>query len=107
MGKFEYITGDDGRYYFNLLASNGQVIFKSEAYISSAARNNGISSVQLNVADESRFERKISADGKYYFILKAANGQVIGISQMYGSEAGRDNGIEAVKNNAMDAALAV
>jgi uncharacterized protein YegP (UPF0339 family) len=31
--------------------------------------------------------------------LKAANHQVIGSSQMYASEASRDNGIDSVKNN--------
>ncbi len=107
MGKFEYLLGADGQYYFNLLASNGQVILSSEGYTSELARKNGITSVQLNVIDESRFERRLSKNGKYYFVLKAMNGEIIGISRMYESEASRDNGIEAVKNNAIDAAVTV
>ena len=37
------------------------------------------------------------------FNLKAGNGQVIGTSELYESEAGRDNGVESVKKNAPDA----
>ncbi len=36
-------------------------------------------------------------------MLKTANHQVIGQSQQYESEAGRDNGIESVKKNAPEA----
>jgi uncharacterized protein YegP (UPF0339 family) len=33
-------------------------------------------------------------------VLKAANGQVLGTSQMYGSRAGMENGLEGVRVNA-------
>nr|WP_256365661.1 YegP family protein [Thioclava sp. JE_KL1] len=39
------------------------------------------------------------------FNLKATNGQVIGTSEAYSSEAARENGITSVKNNAPDAKL--
>lgn len=38
----------------------------------------------------------MSADGKHYFVLKAANSEVIGNSEMYSSEGAMENGIEAV-----------
>lgn len=41
-------------------------------------------------------------NGKYYFNLKAANGQVILSSQGYASKSGALNGIESVKKNAAD-----
>lgn len=50
-----------------------------------------------------KFERKTAANGKFHFNLKAGNGQIIGSSQMYASEAGMENGIDSVKNNAPDA----
>lgn len=37
------------------------------------------------------------------FNLKAGNGQIIGTSELYESEAARENGIESVKKNAPDA----
>ena len=44
-----------------------------------------------------------NAKNKPYFNLKAGNGQVIGTSELYESEAGRENGIESVKKNAPEA----
>jgi uncharacterized protein YegP (UPF0339 family) len=100
MGKFITKTGNDGQYYFNLKADNGQVILSSEGYTTTTARNNGIESVKKNAGNEANYDRLEAANGKYYFTLKAANSQVIGKSQMYESAQGRDNGIESVKTNA-------
>jgi uncharacterized protein YegP (UPF0339 family) len=63
---------------------------------------NGIESVKKNAA-EGRFESKTAANGKFHFVLKATNGQVIGTSQMYEAETSCVNGIESVKKNAPDA----
>lgn len=52
---------------------------------------------------EGAFELKDASNGKSYFVLKATNGQVVGQSQMYASEASCKNGIESVKKNAPDA----
>jgi len=103
MGKFLTKTGKDGQHYFNLVATNGQVILTSEGYTSSAGMNNGIESVKKNASEDSHYDRETSKNGKFYFNLKASNGQVIGKSQMYESIASRDNGIESVKKNAPDA----
>ena len=103
MGKFITLMGSDGHYYFNLIASNGKVILTSEGYATDVARDNGITSIQENSFNHPGFERKISSNGKFYFILRASNGEIIGRSELYESEASRDNGIEAVKNNARDA----
>jgi uncharacterized protein YegP (UPF0339 family) len=46
MGKFSTKTGKDGQHYFNLLATNGQVILSSEGYTTTAAMHNGIESVK-------------------------------------------------------------
>jgi uncharacterized protein YegP (UPF0339 family) len=106
MGKFVITKRKDGEFQFNLKAGNGQVILTSEGYSTKAACENGIDSVKKNAPDDARYERKTSANGKPHFNLKAANGQVIGNSELYESEASRDNGIESVKNNAPDAEVA-
>lgn len=103
MGKFVIKTQKDGQFYFVLTASNGQTILKSEAYTTKPACLNGINSVKTNASDDNRYDRKVSSNGKPYFNLKAGNGQVIGNSELYESEAGRENGIESVKKNAPDA----
>lgn len=100
MGKFVITTRKNGEFQFNLKAGNGQVILASEGYSSKASCLNGIESVKKNASDDGRFERKTSSNGKFYFNLKAGNGQVIGSSEMYESNASCENGIESVKKNA-------
>jgi uncharacterized protein YegP (UPF0339 family) len=105
MGKFVISTRKNGEFQFNLKADNGQVILSSEGYTTKTACTNGIESVKTNSQDDSKFERKESVNGKYFFNLKASNGQVIGTSEMYESISGRDNGIESVKKNAPNASV--
>lgn len=105
MGKFEITKRKNGEFQFNLKAGNGQIILTSEGYTTKAACNNGVESVKKNSKEDARFERKESTNGKFYFNLKATNGQIIGSSQMYESESGREKGIESVKSNAPEAAI--
>jgi hypothetical protein len=105
-GKFELKTSTNGKHHFNLKAGNGQIILSSELYETKAAAENGIASVQKNAADDARYDRKESSNGKPYFTLKAGNGEIIGKSEMYETAAARDNGIESVKTNAPGAAIA-
>lgn len=98
-GWFELSNSSDGQFRFVLKAGNGEVILTSELYKTRAAAQNGIASVQTNSGLDERYERKAAANGKPFFNLKAANHQVIGSSQMYSSEAARDNGIASVKSN--------
>ncbi len=98
-GSFDLDKNDKGQYHFALKAGNGEIILRSEQYESKAAAQNGIASVQKNAASDDRYDRKVAANGKPYFNLKAGNHQIIGTSQMYASEASRDNGIASVKTN--------
>lgn len=98
-GWFELSNSSDGQFRFVLKAGNGEVILTSELYKTRAAAQNGIASVQTNSGLDERYERKAAANGKPFFNLKAANHQIIGNSQMYSSEAARDNGIASVKSN--------
>jgi len=102
-GKFELKKASDGQFVFHLKAGNGEVILSSERYTEKRGAENGIESVQKNAPHDERYERKQSSNGHPYFVLKAANGQVIGNSEMYNSESARENGIESVKKNAPDA----
>lgn len=106
MGKFVISTRTNGEFQFNLKADNGQTILASEGYSSKAACENGIESVKKNAPDDARYDRNTAKNGKPYFNLKAGNGQIIGTSEMYESEASRDNGIASVKKNAPDATVA-
>lgn len=46
--RYQRKTASDGRPYFTLLASNGQIIGKSQMYQSEPSRNGGIESVKTN-----------------------------------------------------------
>ncbi len=104
-GKFEIKQSTNGKFYFNLKAGNGQIILSSEMYETKGAAENGIESVKKNSADANRFEKRASAKGDPYFILKAGNGQEIGRSEMYSSDGACDNGIGSVATNAADAEI--
>ena len=104
-GKFELKKSKNDKFYFSLLAGNGQTILSSEMYEAKASAVNGIESVKKNAGDAARYEKAVAKNGSPYFNLKAANGQVIGSSEMYESTASRENGIASVKANAPDAAV--
>ena len=105
MGKFVITKRSNGEYQFNLKAGNGQTILSSEGYSSRTGCDNGIDSVRKNSQDDNRYDRKTTSNGKYHFNLKSTNGQIIGSSEIYESESGRDNGIASVKDNAPGATV--
>ncbi len=101
--KFEIKKATNGQFFFNLKAANGEVILTSEQYKAKASAEIGIASVKKNAADDARFVRKTSKNGKPYFVLTAANAEIIGQSEMYESAKSMENGIASVKKNAPDA----
>jgi uncharacterized protein YegP (UPF0339 family) len=103
--NFHIKTDKAGEFRFNLVASNGQVILSSEGYVRRDSCLKGIDSVRRHSTEDRFFERTIAADGRYHFNLKAANGEVIGTSQMYSGAQAMENGILSVRMNAADAAL--
>ena len=104
-GKFELYKDNAGEFRFRLKASNGQIILTGEGYASKDGLLNGVESIRTNAADPARYEVKEASNGNPYFVLKAANHQVIGQSQTYSSAADCDNGISSVAANAPDAAV--
>lgn len=98
-GWFELKTNDSSQFSFALKAENGDNILRSELYETKPSAQNGMASVQKNSPLDERYERKVAADGRFYFTLKAGNHQVIGTSPMYKTADARDAGIASVKAN--------
>lgn len=98
-GYYALGKGKTGKYSFNLKSGNHQVVLSSQAYESRAAALAGIESVRKNAVEDAHFERKTAKNGESYFVLKAANGQVVGKSEMYGVPSGMEKGIASVKSN--------
>ncbi|MFK5878509.1 MAG: YegP family protein [Flavobacteriaceae bacterium] len=101
MRKAYYNTfiGKDGQFYFNLTASNSEIILQSEGYKTRSSSLNGIKSVQENCTNDSNYERKVAINNEYYFVLKAKNGEPIGKSETYSSKQAMEKGITSVKKN--------
>jgi len=99
-GKYALSKNSDGRFLFNLKAGNDEKILTSESYDAKASAEKGIESVRSNASIDARFDRMTSNDKKPYFTLKGANGEVIGTSEQYSSDAAMEAGIKAVQANA-------
>ena len=97
--KYELKTTSDDQFMFNLKAANSEIILTSERYKAKASAENGILSVRTNSPNDGRYDRRTAKDDSPYFVLKAANGEIIGKSEMYSSTAAMENGIESVKTN--------
>ena len=119
MGKFVIRKTNTG-VKFDLKATNGEVIATSEVYASEASCKKGVASVIKNapvaaVEDQTvegfakekhpKFEVYADKAGEFRFRLKAANGQVIAVSEGYKAMKSCLNGIESVKKNAQDSAI--
>ena len=104
-GKFVISKGKDGKDYFVLKASNGEVILQSQGYKTPSGCDNGIESVKTNAQNDDMFECRTAKDGRTYFVIKSSNGQEIGRSQMYKSESGCSNGMKSVTSSAGDASI--
>jgi len=101
--KFTIFTGKNEQFYFRLTSGNGEPILASEGYTSKSSCKNGIDSVKKNALKDEQYKKKTATNGEFYFNLVAGNNEVIGKSETYKTEQGRDNGIKAVKSTAPDA----
>jgi len=93
------------RYHWYLRAGNNEKILTSETYNSKAGAKNGIQSCRTNSPLDSRYDKRVAQNGQFYFVLKAGNGEIIGTSERYTTQAGRDGGIASCKVNGPNAPL--
>ena len=109
--QFEIHDTDDGEAYFNLVAANHAVLATSETY---ASRSNATRAVNTAIrtiktatvaaaATGAKFETWKGEDARYYFHLRAANGQIVLQSQGYSSKSAAEKGTTAVKASGVDA----
>lgn len=95
-GRFEVFKGLDGKQYFHLRAANGEIVAQSQAYSSRSKATQGVASVQTNGVIFARYAVLAAVDGRFYFVLKATNGQVIARSQLYATRANAERGVTTV-----------
>jgi uncharacterized protein YegP (UPF0339 family)/uncharacterized surface protein with fasciclin (FAS1) repeats len=128
IGVFEIIYDVAGTFRFHLKAGNGQIIAVSQSYGTKESALKGIASIKKNapiaktadlspggtisesthkpgIIQDTVFEIQFNAPDRYRFHLKAANGQIIAVSQSYLSKQAAENGIASVKTNAPKAKI--
>lgn len=87
---------NENRYIFILKAESGNTLLNSISF----SNENEAKKVVHNLRTSTKkvFERKTNHKGEFLFNVKNKNGQLIGSSQLYGSEAGMENGIKNLQN---------
>jgi uncharacterized protein len=90
----------DGHFYFVLTAENNEPLLTSEMYTAKTSTLQGIRSVRTNATRPEAFSRLLSTSGQNYFVLRAANLEPIGASEMYASAQAMEIGIHAVRRAA-------
>lgn len=95
---FELFVDEAREYRFHLSAANHEIVLSSEGYSSRTAALAGILSVIDNSASSDNFELREARDGQFYFVLRAANGQTIGMSELYSSKSNATRGIADTMN---------
>ncbi|MBU3013648.1 YegP family protein [Poseidonibacter lekithochrous] len=88
---------------FIFVNAEGKTIVKSENYAQKPSAKNGIESVRKNCQDDARYEFKESTNGKFFFNIKATNGQIVGTSALFVNEQERTAAIAELKADAADA----
>lgn len=104
-GSFEITTTSNDRFVSNLKAGNGEVILTSGTFPTKEEAAAVIASMKSNAPYDGQFERKVGSNDKPYFVLKAADGRVLGRSEMYSSHSAMENGIKSVMRNAATATI--
>ncbi|HHH38391.1 MAG TPA: DUF1508 domain-containing protein [Sedimenticola sp.] len=92
-------------YSFSFVTDAGKAIVRSENYKAKKSALNGIESVKKNCQDDRRYEMKTAKNGKHFFNVKASNGQVVGTSMMFATEADRDAAIAELRKEGPGAAV--
>jgi len=98
-GYYELKNAKDGKIYWHLKAGNHETILSSEMYRCKNSALNAINSIQSNAENEKQYKKRQQTNGRLYFVLKARNGQVIGMSDAYSSNQSLNKGIQSVMKN--------
>ncbi len=104
--KFELKQSDKNQeFYFTLRNGEGKAVITSEGYKQRSSAKNGIESVKKNGAAGNIDLKVGEASGKPFFNVKATNGQVVGKSRVFATEAERDAAVEELKSDVSEATV--
>jgi uncharacterized protein YegP (UPF0339 family) len=108
---FEMAQASNGEWYFNVVAPNHEIVGTSELYASKSNATRGATTVRAltnllgakpvsqDAAHAVRYEVFKGEDKKFYFHLRAGNGEIVMASQGYTAKASAQNGVSSVNAN--------
>lgn len=88
---------NENTYRFKVSTSAGNTILESIDFLYIEDLKKLVAELQSCINERNIIERKTDHSGKFLFHLKNMEGQLIGNSQLYSSEAGMENGIKNLK----------
>jgi len=94
------VTKSSNHFYFQLTGASGEILLNGELYTRQALAEEAVAVGKANANFDERYDRRGAPDGRSYFVLTAASGEVIGTSEMYASAGAMENGIATMKRNA-------
>ena len=109
--QFVLKEATDATWYFDLTAANHEIIGTSQMYVSKSDAERGELTVQALIMligetpevaaapHQARFEVFTGEDEKFYFHLRAGNGEIVLGSQGYTTKASAVSGVQSVQSN--------
>lgn len=90
----------NGVYQFKVKSATGRTLLKSVPFSNKDELDKTLNDFKAQKEAKLKFfERKTNTEGKFLIILKNHNGQTVGSSALYASEAGMENGIINISNS--------
>ena len=86
-------------YRFLLKSQTGKTLLRSIPFPSKDSMESSLKVLKNKGINFKLFERRTNTDGKFLVELKNTGGEIIGLSGLYSSEAGMENGILNIKNS--------
>lgn len=99
-----YVEND--RYAANLIASNGEVLLRSESYSALSGVKSGIETIKNNVA-KNNFAISVDKNDNFFFKLYSSSTRLLCISEGYSTKTACESAIESVKRFAKTAVIEV
>lgn len=100
------IYKEDGKYAANLVASNGEVLLRSETYTALSGVKSGIETIKNNVA-KNNFAISLDKNGNFFFKLYSSSTRLLCVSEGYSTKSVCESAIESVKRFSKTAVLEV
>lgn len=97
---------EDGKYAANLVASNGEVLLRSESYTALSGVKSGIETIKNNVA-KNNFAISLDKNGNFFFKLYSSSTRLLCVSEGYSTKAVCESAVESVKRFAKTAVIEI